>query len=127
MPLVSINLRKGRPLGVKQAIADAVQAALVANLGIPETDRFQLIREYESADFIHSDAHLDLTYTPDLIMLEISFVEGRSDEVKKALLKDLNERLVANAGLRSDDVFVTFHDVGRANVSFGKGIAQRAL
>jgi phenylpyruvate tautomerase PptA (4-oxalocrotonate tautomerase family) len=127
MPLVSINLRKGRAPEVKRAIADAVQAALVTNLGIPETDRFQLIREYESADFIHSDAHLDLTYTPDLIMLEISFVEGRSDEVKKALLKDLNERLVASAGLRSDDVFVTFHDVGRANVSFGKGIAQRAL
>jgi phenylpyruvate tautomerase PptA (4-oxalocrotonate tautomerase family) len=71
MPLVSINLRKGRPPKVKRAIADAVHAALVANLGIPETDRFQLIREYESADFIHSDAHLDLTYTPDLIMLEI--------------------------------------------------------
>jgi phenylpyruvate tautomerase PptA (4-oxalocrotonate tautomerase family) len=87
MPLVSINLRKGRPPEVKRAIADAVHATVVANLGIPETDRFQQIREYESADFIHSDAHLDLTYTPDLIMLEISFVEGRSDEVKKALLK----------------------------------------
>ena len=48
--------------------------------------------------------HLDPTYTPDLIMLEISFVEGRSDEIEKVLLKDLNERLVANAGLRSDDV-----------------------
>src|SRR3954470_21661848 len=84
MPLVSINLRKGRPPEVKRAIAVAVHAALVANLGIPQTDRFQLIREYESADFIHSDAHLDLTYTSDLIMLEITFVEGRSDEIKKA-------------------------------------------
>jgi phenylpyruvate tautomerase PptA (4-oxalocrotonate tautomerase family) len=55
MPLVSINLRKGRPPEVKRAIADAVHAALVANLSIPETDRFQLIREYESADFIHSE------------------------------------------------------------------------
>ena len=39
MPLVSIDLRKGRAPEVKRAIADAVHAALVTNLGIPETDR----------------------------------------------------------------------------------------
>ncbi len=126
MPLVTINLRKGRPAAIKRAMADAVHAALVAHLGIPETDRFQLIREYEDDDFIHADAHLDLTYSADLVMLEISFVEGRSDEIKKALLRDLSERFVASAGLRPDDLMVTLHDVGRANVSFGKGLAQRA-
>ena len=126
MPLVTINLRKGRSPAVKRAMADAVHAALVANLGIPETDRFQLIREYDGEDFIHTDAHLDLTYTADLVVLEVAFIEGRPDEVKKALLRDLNERLVAAAGLRPDDLFVVFHDVGRANVSFGKGLAQRA-
>ena len=126
MPLVTINLRKGRSPAVKRAIADAVHAALVAHLGIPQSDRFQLIREYEGQDFIHTDAHLDLTYTADLVMLEVAFVEGRPDEVKKSLLRDLSDRLVAAAGLRPDDLFVVFHDVGRANVSFGKGLAQRA-
>src|SRR4051812_50010868 len=45
MPLVSINLRKGRPPKVKRAIADAVHAALVANLGahIPGS-LFDLVR-----------------------------------------------------------------------------------
>ncbi len=127
MPLVIINLKKGRSPAVKRAMADAVHAALVAKLGIPATDRFQLIREYDGDDFIHADAHLDLTYSADLVMLEITFVEGRSDEVKKELLRDLNERFVASAGIRPDDLFVTLHDVGRANVSFGKGLAQRAL
>lgn len=126
MPLVTINLRKGRSPAVRRAIADAVHAALVANLGIPETDRFQLVREYGDEDFIHTDAHLDLTYTRDLVMLEVSFVEGRSDEIKKALLRDLCERITAAAGQRPDDLMVTFHDIGRANVSFGKGLAQRA-
>ena len=126
MPLVIINLRKGRRAAVKRAMADAVHAALVAKLGIPTNDRFQLIREYDGDDFIHADAHLDLSYSADLVMLEISFIEGRSDEVKKDLLRDLNARLAASAGLRPDDLFVLFHDVGRANVSFGKGLAQRA-
>ena len=45
MPLVTINLRKGRPPKVRRAIADAVQAALVNILGLPDADRYQLVRE----------------------------------------------------------------------------------
>ncbi|TBW40646.1 tautomerase family protein [Siculibacillus lacustris] len=127
MPLVTLNLRKGRSPDVRRAMADAVHAALVANLAIPESDRFQLIREYDDADYIHTDAHLDLTYSRDLVMLEVAFIEGRSDEIKKALIADLAARLTAAVGLRPDDLFITFTEVGRANVSFGKGLAQRAL
>jgi Tautomerase enzyme len=52
--------------------------------------------------------------------------EGRSDELKKALLADLNRRLVETADVRPDDVFVSMYEVGAANVSFGRGLAQRA-
>jgi hypothetical protein len=62
-----------------RAIADAVQASLIATLDIPEQDRFQLIQEFEDEHFIHTDAFLDLTYTRDLLMIEIAFIEGRSD------------------------------------------------
>jgi hypothetical protein len=58
-------------------------------------------------------------------MIEISFIQGRSDEVK-GLLADLNNRLVKAVALRPDDVFVILHDVGPANVSFGRGLAQKA-
>jgi phenylpyruvate tautomerase PptA (4-oxalocrotonate tautomerase family) len=47
MPLVTINLRKGRPPKVRRAIADAVQAALVNILGLPDADRYQLVLEYD--------------------------------------------------------------------------------
>jgi phenylpyruvate tautomerase PptA (4-oxalocrotonate tautomerase family) len=107
-------------------MADAVQASLIAILEIPEQDRFQLIQEYEDDHFIHTDAFLDLTYTRDLVMIEIAFIEGRSDELKKALLADLNRRLVEKADVRPDDVFVTMYEIGAVNVSFGRGLAQRA-
>jgi hypothetical protein len=74
----------------------------------------------------HTDAFLDLTYTRDLLMIEIAFIEGRSDELKKALLADLNRRLVETADLRADDVFVSMYELAAANVSFGRGLAQRA-
>ena len=126
MPLVTINLRKGRPPKVRRAIADAVQAALVNILGLPDADRYQLVREYDPENFIHTDAYLDLEDSTDLLMIEIAFIEGRSDETKKALLKDLNRRLAATGSVRPNDVFVTIFEAGRANFSFGKGLAQRA-
>jgi hypothetical protein len=78
LPLAKIHIRKGHRAEQKRAIADAVQAALTATLEIPEQDRFQLIQEYEDGHFIHTDAFLDLSYTRDLLMIEITFIEGRS-------------------------------------------------
>jgi phenylpyruvate tautomerase PptA (4-oxalocrotonate tautomerase family) len=128
MPLTKVHLRKGASVDKRRAIADAVQEALIANLRIPEQDRFLVINEYEEDNFIYSPSFdtFGLVYSSDLLMIEISFVAGRSDEVKKGLIADLNSRLVASAGVRTDDVFVVLYDVGPANVSFGQGLAQRA-
>jgi phenylpyruvate tautomerase PptA (4-oxalocrotonate tautomerase family) len=82
MPLAKIHMRKGHRAEKKRAIADAVQASLIATLDIPEQDRFQLIEEYEDDHFIHTDGFLGLTYTRDLLMIEIALTEGRSDALK---------------------------------------------
>src|SRR3979409_1470756 len=110
MPLAKIHIRKGRPVEKKRAIADAVQMSLIAVLEIPDQDRFQLIQEYEDDHFIHTDAFLDLTYTRDLVMMEMSFLEARSDDPKKALLADLNRRLAETADMRPDDVLVLIYE-----------------
>ena len=128
MPLTKVHLRRGSSIEKRRAIADAVQETLVANLGIPEQDRFLVFAEYEDGNFVHTSSFdaFGLTYTDELLMIEISFVAGRSDEVKKKLLADLNRRLVDAAGVRPDDVFVVLYEFGPANVSFGQGLAQRA-
>lgn len=126
MPLVKANLRAGRSADEKQAIGNAVQAALVEVLGVPDEDLYQVFAEYGAADFRHTEAYLGLEYSDQLLILELSFIEGRSEEMKKALLRAINENLVATGLVRADDVFVIITEVGRANVSFGAGLAQRA-
>ena len=126
MPLAKIHLRKGHRAEKKRAIADALQASLIATLDIPEQDRFQLIEEYEDDHFIHTDAFLGLSYTRDLLMIELALTEGRSDALKKALLADLNRRLVETADVRPDDVVVLIYELGAANLSLGRGLAQRS-
>jgi hypothetical protein len=59
-----------------------------------------------------------MNYSDDLIFLEITFISGRPKETRLALLKALNEGVVANAGISP---------VPGENVRFGHGFAQRAF
>jgi phenylpyruvate tautomerase PptA (4-oxalocrotonate tautomerase family) len=126
MPLVKVNLLKGRSVEEKDSIAASIQAALVSTLGVPDEDRYQLFDEYDAESFRHTSGYLGLTYTDQLLIVEITFVVGRDDELKKSLLAAINRNLVAAGVVGGDDVFVLITEVGRADVSFGKGLAQRA-
>jgi phenylpyruvate tautomerase PptA (4-oxalocrotonate tautomerase family) len=126
MPLVKINLLKGRSAEEKDAIASSIQSALVSTLEVPDADRYQLFNEYDAEDFRHTDGYLGLEYSDRLLIVEITFLEGRDDGLKKSLLAEINRNLVAAGVVGSEDVFVMISEIGRANVSFGDGLAQRA-
>ena len=126
MPLVKVNLLKGRSAEEKGSIAASIQTALVSTLEVPDADRYQLFNEYDAESFRHTSGYLGMTYTDQLLIIEITFLEGRDDEVKKSLLAEVNRNLVAAGVVGGDDVFVLITEIGRANVSFGKGLAQRA-
>jgi len=67
-----------------------------------------------------------MTYTDHLLIIEITVSEGDDDEHKQSLLAEINRNLVAAGVVSGDDVFVLITEVGGANVSFGRGLAQRA-
>ena len=125
MPLVKVNLLEGRSTEEKELIAASIQSALVRTLEVPDDDRYHLLNEYDRDSFRHTSGYLDMTYSDQLLIIEITFLEGRDDEVKKSLLAEINRNLVAAGVVAEDDVFVLITEIGRANVSFGKGIAQR--
>lgn len=126
MPLAKIHLRAGRSVTAKDGIAQAIQDALIEHLGIPEDDRFQLFQEYADENFRHTPAFIDLTYSSDLLMIELTFIAGRSDEVKKALIASITSRIVEAVGQRPDDVFIMIYEVAGSGVSFGNGLTQQA-
>ena len=69
MPLVKVNLLKGRSVEEKDTIAASIQAALVSTLGVPDEDRYQLFDEYDAESFRHTSGYLGLTYTDQLLSL----------------------------------------------------------
>lgn len=125
MPLARIDLIKGKPDTYRQAIGEAVYQAL-RSIGVPEDDRFQIIHEHEPANFIFAASYLGVAHTSDLVIIQITFNEGRTLAQKQALFKAIAEGIHAATGLGMSDIFVNLVEVKRENWSFGNGEAQYA-
>jgi acetyl-CoA C-acetyltransferase len=76
--------------------------------------------------FPHTQSFLGLKYSDGLVLLEITFISGRPREKRLGLLKALNDEVVAAAGISPDDLLITLYEVPGENISFGRGLAQRA-
>jgi hypothetical protein len=61
-----------------------------------------------------------------MILLELTFITGRPKETRLALLKSLNQKVVASAGISPADLVVLLYEIAGENASFGSGLAQRA-
>ena len=62
-----------------------------------------------------------------MIILDLTFIQGRPKETRLALLKDINARVAAAAALSPDDMLILLHELPGENISFGQGEAQRAM
>ena len=126
MPLAKIHVLEGRYDPDRMAkVSAAIQAALMNTLRVPAEDFYQLIFELPKNRFLHTSSFVGMHYTDDLIILDLTFIQGRPKETRLALLKDINARIVA-VGVSPDDVLITINEVSGENISFGRGEAQRA-
>ena len=127
MPLAKIHVLEGRYDQSRIAkISSAIQSALMNTLRVPSEDFFQLIFELPKNRFLHTPWFVGMHYSDDLIILEIAFIQGRPKETRLALLKDINTRVSAAAGISPDDMMIALYELPGENISFGQGEAQRA-
>jgi Tautomerase enzyme len=127
MPLAKIYVHEGRYDEARLIkLGDAIQTALEETLGIPPEDYFRVYQVLPSNRYVHTPGFLGMTYTDDLIMLEITFIAGRRGEARLALLRAINERVVAAVGISPDDLVIMVYETAGDNISFGRGEAQRA-
>jgi phenylpyruvate tautomerase PptA (4-oxalocrotonate tautomerase family) len=128
MPVAKIHVTEGQydePL--LQKLSAAVQDALRRTLNVPADDFFQIIHVLPKNRFLHTPSFLGLNYSDELVLLELTFISGRPKETRLALLRELNERVVAATGISPDDLLIMLYEIPGENVSFGQGVAQRAF
>jgi phenylpyruvate tautomerase PptA (4-oxalocrotonate tautomerase family) len=125
MPLVRIDLRKGKDADYRRQIGRIVYDAMVG-VGVPVNDRFQVVAEHDGDNFLFAPEYLGIHRPDDLVMIQITWNEGRTVEQKKQLYKALAEGLAKSPGLRKEDVLINLVEVKKENWSFGNGEAQYA-
>ena len=125
MPFVRIDLRKGKSDTYRQEVGRVVHEAMLS-VGVPKDDRFQVIAEHDSANFVFDPNYLGIRRTEDLVIIQITWNERRTLEQKKAFYKAIADELAATLSLRREDVFISLVEAKRENWSFGNGVAQDA-
>ncbi|MEP7068000.1 MAG: tautomerase family protein [Usitatibacter sp.] len=124
MPLVRIDLIKGRGEREVAAIGAAVQEALVAVMNVPARDRFQVITEHEPARFVYDDAYLGVKRTDGIVFIQVVLSKGRTTEQKQAFYALVARLLAEKAAVRPEDVAISIVESTREDWSFGNGVAQ---
>ena len=125
MPLVRIDLRKGKDATYRRQVARVVYDAM-HSVGVPANDRFEVVNEHDAGNFQYDPDYLGIHRTDDLVIIQITWNEGRTVDQKKQLYKTIAEGLAKSPGVRKEDVLINLVEVKKENWSFGNGEAQYA-
>jgi phenylpyruvate tautomerase PptA (4-oxalocrotonate tautomerase family) len=101
MPLVEIQVLKGRSAPEKKALLNAVHNALMDAFKIPDDDRLQRLVEHDSDDFE--------VPSPTFTIVRVTMFPGRSETAKR----DLYQAIVRNLGelgIAGNDVFIVLEE-----------------
>ncbi len=123
MPLVRIDLIKGKSANHVRAIGDGVHRALVEAFNAPADDRFQVITQHEPDGLIYDPDYLGIRRTDDVVFVQIMAGKWRDTATKKKLYRRIAELLAEKPGLRTEDIVITLTPNDRDDWSFGRGEA----
>jgi 4-oxalocrotonate tautomerase family enzyme len=105
MPLVKVEILKGKSSEYKKALMDGIHSALVEAIKIPDDDRMQRLYElgYENFEIASSK-------TENITLIEITMFAGRSSEAKKKLFKGIVENLAKAPGINGNDITIVLNE-----------------
>ena len=127
MPLVRINLSASASQEVVDAVSHCVYDAMLSVANVPAGDKFQIITRHAPGELVYPvEGYLGITYSSNIIFIQVTWNAGRSVDVKKAFYKAVAEGIHAKAGARMEDIWISLIDVARENWSFGNGEMQYA-
>lgn len=124
MPLVRIDLLRGRNPGFGRQVGEVVYRSMVDTIDVPRNDNFQVIGEHSPETLMFDLGYFGIARSEGFIAVQITLSEGRSQEKKRLLYRTIAERLKRELGVRPQDVFVNLIEVKKENWSFGNGLAS---
>jgi phenylpyruvate tautomerase PptA (4-oxalocrotonate tautomerase family) len=124
MPLVRIDLARGKPAQYRKSLGDLVYRAMTEVINVPKDDKFQIITEHAPGELNAAPSYLGIRYSPDIVLIQITMSQGRTVEQKQAFYRRVADDLKRELKLDPQDVFINLVEVAKENWSFGNGVAQ---
>ena len=116
-----------RPPSAFEIVSQAIYGAMIEIANVPVNDKFQIVTRHSADEIIYpEEGYLGVQYTRDLIIIQVTWVGGRSTDVKKQFYQRIADEIHAKAGVRKEDVWVNLVDDAREDWSFGNGDMQYA-
>lgn len=116
LPIVRIEIYKGFDNGYKKKVLDGVHQALVDSFKIPDSDRNQLIYEFDDDSFERSK-----NKSRSITIIEITVFIGRSREAKRMLYQKIVENLKISPGIKPQDILITINEPELVNWGINSG------
>lgn len=110
MPLIRVEILKGKDASYKKTLLDAVHDALAAAIGIPDWDRFQRLYELEPECFERAPEKTD-----HFTMIEITMFPGRTKAQKARIFEEITKELYTRLGINNGDVFIVIQEPPNEN------------
>jgi 4-oxalocrotonate tautomerase len=127
MPLVRINISETASKEVVRTVSNVVYQAMIDVANVPQHDKFQIITRHAAEELVYpEEGYLGVSYTPQIVFIQVVWNAGRTTDTKKAFYKAIADGIHAQAGIRKEDVFINLIDVAREDWSFGNGEMQYA-
>ncbi len=123
MPLLRIDLYKGRTDAEKKDLLDAIHRAMLAAFKVPERDRYQIVHEHDPATMIMEDTGLDIPRTKKFLCIQVT-TRPRTREQKENFYKLVVQELEKSCGIAASDVMMNMVTCTDEDWSFGLGRAQ---
>ncbi len=114
MPLIRVDIIKGKSLEYKKTLLDSIHKELMDTIGIDDWDRFQRIIEIDKEDY-----EIPSGKTDNFTIIEITMFRGRSKEQKRALIEGITARLGERLDIIPTDVFIIINEPPNENWGLG--------
>ena len=123
MPLVVVDVLKGKTDGELTELLEAVHQAVVEAFQVPPRDRYQILQEHGPASMVIEDTGLGIDRSPNVVVVRVTS-RPRTQKQKENLYRLLRDELQRRCGIEPSDVVVAVTENTDADWSFGHGRAQ---
>lgn len=127
MPFVRTAVPRGIDKSRKYQIVQRIYDALVAGIGMPQDELFNLVTEYGEGEFFYDLRFNGIARSDQLIVVEITMRRGRSDAMKRDLYAAIARNLEQNAAVSPKDIFIFMHENDYSDWSVGNGVFAMAI